>query len=343
MNIKDKKKKIFNIYAENFRFIKEHSSLKENFDKGFGCFCPICMKYFELNSLFDKENPLTLEHNPPKKLGGKSNLLTCKTCNSNAGNQLDKELLETLLNNDFNNFKPNSEIKTRLHNKHITPGSVNAKLMIDNEGKLIIDVNRKNNNPEILDNFLISGEHTFKSPLFHDFSETGHTHRLPITIKMAQNRNEQKVKTALLKIAYLSAFEKLGHIFLFSENINIIREQIKNPEKEIIKDPCWIDYRFPDDLLGVNVITKPRELRSILVVFDLVTKSDTYRYSICLPGFSDGDEKIYENISKILCRDKNDIENIEVNNYINSKYDIKNTGDTFLLVNFWDSVVEKIN
>jgi hypothetical protein len=145
----------------------------------------------------------------------------------------------------------------------------------------------------------------------------------------------------LLKIAYLLAFEKLGYLYIFNKNCHIVREQINHPEKNILKNPFWINYEFPDKFLGINIITKPRELRSILVVYDLKTKSDTYRISICLPGLSVGDEKIYENIKLKLCRDKG-FENITVNNYINSNYDIKDVQNTFHLMEYWESYIETI-
>ncbi|PKG42818.1 HNH endonuclease [Psychroflexus sp. MES1-P1E] len=341
MNNKKRKEILFKIYSENFKFIKDNSSLKDNFDKGFGCFCPICLNYFVKEDLEAKVNPLTLEHNPPQSLGGKSSILTCKKCNSDAGHKIDNEILTALLEIDALHFKPNSEIKTQFYNESTDGKGVNAKIKIEEDGKFLINIDTKNNNPKIHKKFFDSEVQEYNSPLFiNDISKSGWSKKLNFTFDKPNKTNERLASISLLKIAYLMAFEKLGHLYIFNKNTEIIREQIKHPEKEIIKNPFWITYQFPDNLLGVNIITKPRELRSILVIFNLKTKSDSYKISICLPGFSEGDEKIYENIKDILCQG-NGFQNIEVNNYINSEYNIKDIEKTFRLVQFWESFVEK--
>ncbi|WP_308994032.1 HNH endonuclease [Mariniflexile litorale] len=341
MNNKERKEILFKIYSENFKFIKENSSLKDKFDKDFGCFCPICLDYFEKADLFDKINPLTIEHNPPQSLGGKSSVLTCKKCNSEAGHKIDDEILTALKEIDTLNFKPNSEIKTQFFNDSTEGKGVNAKIKIQDDGQFIINIDTKNNNPKIHKKFFDSEVREYKSPLFsNDIREIGWKKKLTFNFKKPNKTNERLASISLLKIAHLMAFEKLGHLYLFNKNNQIIRDQIRSPEKEIITNPFWIKYNFPDNIVGVNIITKPRKLRSILVVFDLKTKSDSYRFSICLPGLSVGDENIYQNINDLLCQG-NGFENAEVNNYINSEYNIKDVEKTFDLVRFWESFVEK--
>lgn len=341
MNNSEKKEILFNIYSENFKFIKDNSSLKDKFEKDFGCYCPICLNYFEKSDLYDEINPLTIEHNPPQSLGGKSSVLTCKKCNSEAGHKIDNQILTALREIDALNFKPNSEIRTKFFNDATGEKGVNAKIEIESDGNFIINIDTKNNNPITHKKFLESEVYEYKSPLFNtDFTETGWNKKLSFSFEKPKKTNERLASISLLKIAYLLAYEKLGHLYLFNKNAEIIREQIKFPEKEIIKNPFWIHYKFPDNIVGVNVITKPRELRSIVVVFDLKTKSDNYRMSICLPGFSSGDENIYENINEKLCQGYG-FEKVEVNNYINSEYNIKDVEKTFRLIEFWEHFVEK--
>lgn len=341
MNNNKRKEILFKIYSENFKFIKDNSSLKDNFDKGLGCFCPICMNYFVKEDLVAKINPLTLEHNPPQSLGGKSSVLTCKRCNSGAGHKIDDEILTALQEIDALNFKPHSEIRTQFYNESTDDKGVNAKIKIEDDGNLIINIDSKNNNPVSLKKFLESEILEYKSQLFtNDFNKSSWCKNLSFTFKKPNKTNERLASISLLKIAYLMAFEKLGHLFLFNKNTAIVREQIKNPDKAIITNPFWLNYQFSDNLLGVNIITKPRELRSILVIFNLKTKSDIYKISICLPGFSEGDEKIYGNIKELLCKG-NGYQNIEINNYINSEYNIKDIAKTFDLIQFWESFVIK--
>ncbi len=341
MDNKRRKKILFNIYSNNFKYIIDNSSLKKTFDKGYGCYCPICLNYFNEEESNSKENPLTFDHNPPKSLGGKNGVLTCKNCNSKAGYKIDKEILVTLLEIDFMNFRPNSELRTKLFNDSTKGKGVNANVKIDKKGEFIIDINSKNNNPIIQEELINSFEYSYTSSLLTSSNEIISS-KLSFDFNKPNKRNEKSASISLLKIAYLMAFEKLGHIILFSKNMEIVRNQIKNPEKDIIKNPFWINFKFPDNMLGVNIITKPKELRSFLIVYDLKTKSDTYRVAICLPGYSSGDINIYKNIENLLCRDKG-FQNIEVNSYLNIHSDIRDVKKALLPIKYWESLFEKPN
>ncbi len=48
--------------------------------------CPICLTPFTIEALADKR--LSAEHVPPKSVGGRELLLTCKVCNNSAGTKL---------------------------------------------------------------------------------------------------------------------------------------------------------------------------------------------------------------------------------------------------------------
>ena len=51
-------------------------------------YCPICqLGYYEVSAITGEE--LTLEDVPPKSIGGKPILLTCRKCNSSAGDKID--------------------------------------------------------------------------------------------------------------------------------------------------------------------------------------------------------------------------------------------------------------
>ncbi|SDY11500.1 HNH endonuclease [Lutibacter oricola] len=340
MNNREKRELIFKIYSDNFQSIVDNTDLKKTYDKDYGYYCPLCSEHFNKQNLDDKT--LTLEHNPPKSLGGKGSILTCKKCNSKSGHSIDVELLNALETLDNYSFKPNSEFRTKFHNESTGDKGVNAKIKIDNEGKFIINVDSKNNNPKISEKFFNSASQTYHNPMFTtDLKNIGWQKKLSFNFPKPEPLNEKILAISLLKIAYLLAFEKLGYIFLFSKNMQIIRQQLDNPDKEIIKRPFWIKYDFPDDNLGVNIITKPRELRAFLIIFDLKTNSDKYRFAIVLPSLGENDDKIYDILPEQLTNGKGFI-NCELNNYINSNYDIKKVQETFKLVRYWDEIIEKM-
>ncbi|HVN15379.1 MAG TPA: hypothetical protein VMT73_06530, partial [Anaerolineales bacterium] len=61
--------------------------------------CPICGKHYPKESA--KNGELTLEDVPPQSMRGTGLLLTCKTCNSQAGYKIDAHIKNQL---DLQNF-----------------------------------------------------------------------------------------------------------------------------------------------------------------------------------------------------------------------------------------------
>jgi hypothetical protein len=62
-----------------------------------------------------------------------------------------------------------------------------------------------------------------------------------------------------------------------------------------------IKYDFPKEMLGINTIKYPKELRCFVSIFNLRTESKVCQFAIALPGPSTPEIKIYENIKKHLC------------------------------------------
>lgn len=66
--------------------------------------CPICLRPFSAAALIDGR--LSTEHVPPRSVGGRKLLLTCKGCNNSAGTKLDadakaKERVRTAMAGDL--------------------------------------------------------------------------------------------------------------------------------------------------------------------------------------------------------------------------------------------------
>lgn len=334
MSKKIKKRILFDIYSNNLSDFKTNFKSNNIMPSEFGLYCPLCTQHYDEN----RYDQLTLEHNPPNSLGGKDNILTCKNCNNTAGSKIDHEILLALNELDLMGFKPNASIKTQLRNKSTGEKGVNATISLGSEGQFNINISSANN-PVVKDAFLNSFEYEYNSglPLISDFEFAGLIKKLNFDFKKPNKRNERLASIGLLKIAYLIGFEKLGHAFLFGMHMEIIRSQIKNPEKEIITNPFWIHNNYIDDLLGVNVITKPKELKSFLIVFDLQTKSDTYRIGISIPGYDPNDIDVYNNIKRLLCQGEGEV-NIETNSYLNKEFNIKNENSSLVPIAFWEEI-----
>ncbi len=329
---KKKKKKIFELYSQNLKWIKEKTNAKFKTEFEYGVLCPLCLEVFlESDLLISDKNHLTLEHNPPKSLGGKDNILTCKECNNKSGHKTDVELLTYILEQEFKNFSPNSKHRTELISNE--GAKVTADLSFDDKGKMTVNLQDKYSNPKDFKKFIDSEEKGF-FPIEGEIGKFA-TKKLNFNMNLPDKGNMRLASIALLKIGYLMGFEKFGHIFLFNQNLDQIREQILNPEKEIIIDPFWINFEFPEMFVGVNIINKPTELNCFLNTFVLKTKSRNGQISIAFPGYNKEGLVIYKNIKKILCSDNDETVNLEITT-LEPFLDLRDENRVFSSAYIWD-------
>jgi hypothetical protein len=157
-----------------------------------------------------------------------------------------------------------------------------------------------------------------------------------VKLKFNVNINKKRSEIALLRIAYLLAFSKLGNGFLINGGLYKIREQLLNPDKEIIPRVFWIKYEFPKEIEGVNIITLPKELQCYLVVFYLTTPSITRQFAIALPGPSKSGLKVYDFINQRLCQgDGSSALDLSIEHIPNIDY-LRKKEYTFVGNEFWD-------
>ncbi len=91
-----------------------------------GYVCPLCPKPRILLA-----KSLTVEHAPPKELGGSAITLTCKTCNSMAGTALDAQAVVARRMLRFWRGEISSPVRCRLQ---FGPASVNVEVLHTPEG-----------------------------------------------------------------------------------------------------------------------------------------------------------------------------------------------------------------
>lgn len=311
---KQKKLNLFKKFSQNLEWVKEHPSIRfePNFQNGY--LCPLCFNAFLEGDLDDSlPNHLTGEDIPPKKLGGSVKALSCKDCNSKSGHNLDIHLLNRLMELDAKMFLPNSKSRTTFE---LNGNKVNGTIGVDENGIMVVDVQSKISNPiqskKFRDQLILP--QTFECPFF-DFDKSLEPIQLTktFTFQLKNKSNERRMEIALLRIAYLTAFSTLGNGFLINGSLFKVREQIMNPDKDILPKTFWIKYDFPEEYLGINIIKSPKELRCFLIIFNLITKSKVRRCGIALPGPSDPGLKIYDNIDNILCKgDGTKFESIDI-------------------------------
>lgn len=272
---------LFDTFSHNLNYVKTHPFIQITPDIENSYMCPMCYRIFARDSVTERDI-LTLDHIPSEKLGGKDGqtVLLCKKCNNDLGSSLDKSLYQLLMSSDFVARIPGSSIEGWYSANDI---KMTATIGYADDGSLNIFGHPKRTDPK-------------KTNEAKSYIEN-----LPRTcdleLKMGARMGKPHLADiACLRYAYLMLFRLFGYAAIFYPEMMKIRDQIVNPNDEIIPR-SWIisnsDLIIPDDALGINLITEPLEAQSFLVVFDLVTRQRT-RQAVILPKSAQPSLQVYD-------------------------------------------------
>jgi hypothetical protein len=264
----NKRRQIFNVYTQQWELLKQHNFLMGYNQKYVSNYiCPICLRHFSPKDLDQSlANPLTLEDAPPKALGGKANTLTCKECNNTLGSKIDSHLSIRLNEMDQRKFLPGTEAKVKVK---MGDEVVQGKVRVEDDGTINMIHSKKNNHPERSEEFIGKVDPNSENPFVSIEFPTG-------------TFNPDKLQYAILKTAYMLAFEKFGYSFILDPTYDRLREQLLNPDQKIYPTKFWNEGYFPKKLCGVHFITE-QGLESILVVFPVKTDHSERIISAILP------------------------------------------------------------
>jgi len=210
-------------------FEKGATALKKLISIDQDCYCcPVCKKLFLPKAL--EVGVLTLEHAPPKKLGGRPLALTCKECNSIAGYSIDAAVVnrEKLLDaaKAITGQKRNYRGRATLS---MGGKEINVKLEVD-DGCISLKPHQKTNNPKKLA--------AYKNYMMHLY-EAGKWNGEKGKITPLARYHQKYSKVGDLKTAFIICFAFFGYTFVLNKRLSPIREQIINYKDEII-DRYWI-------------------------------------------------------------------------------------------------------
>lgn len=278
------------------KFTKEVEQLNFTFPEGYddmdkgSYICPLCRRIFNIVQLGEQVNSyITIEHVPPENLGGKPIVLTCKSCNSTCGHDLDVYLRNEVEYHERAFFNGSKGHFSKYNHGGV---EVNAITNEDKDGIIDIKIERKLNSPVVLDKFCES----IKSSA-DDLRIDGHL------ILGDHKRNTKLAEVALLKSAYLYAFYKFGYRYILSSNLDAIRMQIQNPSEDILPphyilfNESYIPKNKPDD---IYIFTLDGE-RVLVVILTLKLSNSNYphRFAIVLPMPGKEDLELYNRLKNI--------------------------------------------
>lgn len=311
-----KKKALFDKFSANLKHVIKGRNLQEILPRDFpteAYICPLSLKWYDREGLRDiYSDQLTLEHSPPKALGGSVVALTAKDLNSKSGYSLDINLQRFIANKEFN--QGISALKT--------------KVKVNNSISMDISFFKKDP-PEV----------TFSTKTFHQGAQKF------VDLMKDQGKidvkfnipNPQQIDISLLRIAYLMAFNTFGYALIFNKgglnpHYHLVRDQLINPERKILPKIIAFQDNFDDELLGVNIITEPLKFRSILAIFDLKTERTNHRYGVFLPAIDAYGFQSFEHFSELKkTGDRLNFQMQPFSNFLN----LNRYGDSFALVDYW--------
>jgi hypothetical protein len=229
--------------------------------KLFGCkdelyFCPICGKGYSEDAAYSGEL-LTLEDVPPRNMGGKGLLLTCRTCNSDAGRKLDFHIKSRTELNIF------EQILTGKSNEQKT----SANLIFNGESYPVsikktgekTEIILKPNNPKKID---ILKDHMIT------LSESNRWDGYEFNINKTVKCDIRLLKLAFLKSGFLLITAMLGYRYAFDQRLSIVREQLQSPESELLGTCFWIEPGKDDLFPKRRIISVTDPLPLFLVTYD---------------------------------------------------------------------------
>ena len=227
--------------------------------------CPLCMRAFTRQHL--EQGFLSLEHVPPRSMGGRPLVLTCVDCNSGAGHTIDAAAhrraemwrFARVVGKDEGSYSAplRMKIKGEKLTVRATLGGATNDLRLDQEL----------NNPESL--------RRLREALQKHASEGTWREIGPINLGMLTGFHDLLSRLSDLKTAYLLAFATFGYRYAFSKQLEPVRRQLANPEHEILPRGFWIFMGWDsEEDRTLSVMSEP--FHHVFVQID--------RVAVILPG-----------------------------------------------------------
>lgn len=207
--------------------------------------CPACLFDYPISS-----REITEEHIIPDAVGGRITTFLCRTCNSTFGHRQTRWLSDWIALSGSNTPFHADPKKQRA--KLIADGrTLNGAAKIGPDGAIEFYADRSRTNPADFDAHW-SGPKPSK---------------ISLTTEMPVFRNENALQVGFLTAAYGLWFKNFGYSFVLQSSLNIVRQQIRNPEQDVmqwsylietpareIENPCIGLMRFGADYFPIALI-----------------------------------------------------------------------------------------
>ena len=213
-------------------------------------YCPICGLGYPEASAIAGDN-LTLEHIPPDSIGGKPILMTCRNCNSLAGRTIDVSIASKKKFGEFEDIVFGQK-KGIVPSVTLSLGDLHVAAAIHKENSFDIRPIENANSPIILD--------MYKKHLMN------HSNNLQFKVSISHKYDNRFFKLSYLKSAFLLVFAWLGYRYAFDTRLDVVRQQLQEPESDILGTKFWIEGNESMPVNRIMLLSSP--LPMFLVSFN---------------------------------------------------------------------------
>lgn len=203
--------------------------------------CPLCGEGYTRAGIETKE--LTLEHAPPRALGGRGLLLTCVHCNQNAARMDAEAAARQRLLDQIAVLR--GRRKGSAGRAYVSMGGATINARVDGTDEYVNLAVDRFNDPCRAEAFVgqLDG---------HAAAGTGDGESLTLTSRISWNEDLAQVSD--LKSAFLVATAALGYSYSSHQNLALVRAQIAEPWRQILAP--WIVRLTPQRICDGLYLSK---------------------------------------------------------------------------------------
>lgn len=231
--------------------------------------CPLCIRGF----VTPAPEVLSFEDVPPRSVGGKPLVLTCRKCNNTQGSELDSHI------------KAGRDLGEILEGKRSTP----ARLILG-EGNMAVTARL---GPQEVNLVEVPGK---SHPRRRDALASGMEDLMAagpdggsFKLQFSTRHDEWRERVAWLRVAYLYLFALLGYSFILRPELNPIRDQIQKPDEQIV--PQVIRRMVgPSNAQHIVAVFRPACLRGMAVQLG--------KWMLFFPGFLEK-QSFYDRLAEL--------------------------------------------
>ncbi|MEV0241941.1 hypothetical protein AB0I06_18695 [Streptomyces sp. NPDC050674] len=248
----DKRLRWFDEGAPKLRQVLERLGLGDVLPAGQDFYaCPCCLVAYPREAV--SAGLLTIEDVPPKSVGGRPLLLTCKRCNNTAGADFDSHAATRADAEDFMRGRVTG--RPLPVTSHVDGIPLRGTAQWTESGVQIFGI-PKQNDPKV------QAAHIEALDAYVESGNPRPNHSFTIHTRF----DETRARISWIRAAYLAAFAALGWSYIFRGVMEPYRKQLQQPDISVAQAYILRDSNAPSEERRVLLVDHPDELRCVAVV-----------------------------------------------------------------------------